>query len=109
MAVKIRMKRMGRTHLNFFRVNAVDSRSPRDGRVIEELGHYDPQNKDATKQFLVKADRCKYWLDQGAIPSETVSSLLKKAGFEHKGLVFRKYVIAKPKAVVEEKKEAAGA
>ena len=79
MAVKIRMKRMGRSHVNFFRVNAVDSRFPRDGRVIEELGFYDPQNKDGTKQFVVNLERCKYWLDNGAIPSETVSSLLNAA------------------------------
>lgn len=107
MAVKIRMKRMGRSHVNFFRVNAVDSRSPRDGRVIEELGHYDPQNKDATKQFVVNLDRCKHFLDHGAIPSETVSSLLKKAGVEHKMLVLPKP--GKPKPKVEEKKEAAKA
>ncbi len=107
MAVKIRMKRMGRSHLNFFRVNAVDSRSPRDGRVIEELGYYDPQNKDQAKQFVVNIDRCKYWLDRGAIPSETVSSMLKKAGLEHKSLRLPKP--GKPKAQPEEKKEAANA
>lgn len=101
MAVKIRMKRMGRSHVSFYRVNAVDSRFPRDGRVIEELGHYDPMNKDATKQFQVDLDRCKYWLDKGAIPSETVSSMLKKAGVEHKGLVLPRP--GKPKPKVEEK------
>jgi small subunit ribosomal protein S16 len=104
MAVKIRMKRMGRSHLNFFRVNAVDSRFPRDGRVIEELGHYNPQSKDDTKKFVVDLDRCKYWLDKGAIPSETVSSMLKKAGVEHKGLVLPRP--GKPKPKVEEKKAA---
>lgn len=103
MAVKIRMKRMGRTHLSFFRVNAVDARFPRDGRVIEELGYYDPTNKDASKQFVVNLDRCKYWLDNGAIPSETVSSMLKKQGVEHKGLVLPRPGKPKPKA--EEKKE----
>jgi small subunit ribosomal protein S16 len=102
MAVKIRMKRMGRSHLNFFRVNAVDSRFPRDGRVIEELGFYDPQNKDQARQFVVNIDRCKYWLDNGAIPSETVSSLLKRQGVEHKGLKLPKP--GKPKPKVEEKK-----
>ena len=104
MAVKIRMKRMGRKHINFFRVNAVDSRFPRDGRVIEELGSYDPQSKDAAKKFVVDLDRCKYWLDKGAIPSETVSSMLKKAGVEHKGLVMPRPGVPKPK--VEEKKAA---
>ena len=86
MAVKIRFRRMGRKNHPFYRLNAIDSRSPRDGRVIEELGYYDPGLKDQTKQFVVKLDRCKYWLDTGAIPSPTVSSLLKKNGLEHKQL-----------------------
>ena len=80
MSVKLRLKRMGRTNLAFFRLSAIDSRSPRDGRTIEELGYYDPRAKDQTKQFVAKLDRCKHWLDVGAVPSETVSSLLKKAG-----------------------------
>ena len=86
MAVKLRLKRMGRSHAAFFRLNAIDSRSPRDGRVIEELGHYDPRNKDQGKQFVANLDRCRHWLDRGAVPSETVSSLLKKNGVEHKML-----------------------
>lgn len=86
MAVKLRLKRMGRSHGAFFRLSAIDSRSPRDGRVIEELGHYDPRNKDKDKQFVARIDRCQYWLSVGAVPSETVSSLLKKNGVEHKSL-----------------------
>ena len=86
MAVKLRLKRMGRSNAAFFRLNAIDSRSPRDGRVIEELGYYDPRNKDQSKQFVAKLDRCREWLDKGAVPSETVSSLLKKSGVEHKML-----------------------
>ncbi len=105
MAVKLRFNRMGRSHSAFFRLNAVDSRSPRDGRVIEQLGFYNPVEKDKEKQFQANLDRCKYWLDQGAIPSETVSSLLKKSGVEHKQLRLPKP--GKPKAApVEEKKEA---
>ena len=100
MAVKLRLKRMGRTNLAFFRLSAIDSRSPRDGRTIEELGYYDPRAKDQTKQFVAKIDRCKHWLDVGAIPSETVSSLLKKSGLEHKQLRLPKP--GKPKAVVAE-------
>jgi small subunit ribosomal protein S16 len=96
MAVKLRLKRLGRSNASFFRLNAMDSRSPRDGRVIEELGYYDPRNKDQAKQFVAKIDRCKYWLDTGAVPSETVSSLLKKAGLEHKQLRLPKP--GKPKA-----------
>src|SRR3954452_13644304 len=86
MSVKLRLKRMGRSNRSFFRLNAIDSRSPRDGRVIEELGHYDPREKAVEKQFVAKLDRCRYWLDHGAVPSETVSSLLKKNGVEHKQL-----------------------
>ena len=86
MAVKLRLKRMGRSNAPFYRLNAIDSRSPRDGRVIEELGYYDPRNKDQGKQFVAKIDRCQYWLSVGAVPSETVSSLLKKSGVEHKSL-----------------------
>src|SRR5947207_7267371 len=97
MSVKLRLKRLGRSNGAFFRLNAIDSRSPRDGRVIEELGYYDPRNKDTAKQFVAKLDRCRYWLDVGAVPSETVSSLLKKAGVEHKQLRLPKP--GKPKAV----------
>ncbi len=105
MSVKLRLKRMGRTNHAFYRLNAVDSRSPRDGRVIEELGHYDPVNKDQTKQFVVKLDRCKYWLDMGAIPSETVSSLLKKGGLDHKQLRLPKPGKPKPVAAPPEEKK----
>jgi small subunit ribosomal protein S16 len=89
---------MGRSNRAFFRLSAIDSRSPRDGRVIEELGHYDPRAQDQAKQFVAKIDRCKHWLDVGAIPSETVSSLLKRSGLDHKQLRLPKP--GKPKAVV---------
>jgi small subunit ribosomal protein S16 len=108
MAVKLRLKRLGRKNHAFYRLNAIDSRSPRDGRVIEELGFYDPTNKDKAKQFNANVERCQYWLTVGAVPSETVSSLLKKAGVEHKSLRLPKP--GKPKAVAApegEKKEAA--
>jgi len=102
---------MGRSNASFFRLNAIDSRSPRDGRVIEELGYYDPRNKDQSKQFVAKIDRCQYWLSVGAVPSETVSSLLKKSGVEHKSLKLPRP--GKPKAVPapagEKKTEAAPA
>jgi small subunit ribosomal protein S16 len=86
MAVKIRLKRLGRTHRPFYRVNAVVDRNPRDGRVLEQLGHFDPMDPDDSKQFVCDLDRAKHWMDTGAIPSQTVSSLLKKAGVEHKML-----------------------
>lgn len=113
MAVKLRFKRMGRANHAFYRLNAIDSRSPRDGRVIEELGYYDPTNKDAGKQFVAKLDRCRHWLDVGAVPSETVSTLLKRNGIEHKSLRLPRP--GKPKAApvappaAEKKPEAAPA
>ena len=112
MAVKLRLKRLGRSHGAFFRLNAIDSRSPRDGRVIEELGFYDPRNTDQAKQFVAKLDRCKYWLDMGAVPSGTVSSLLKKNGVEHKQLRLPrpgkpKVAPAAPPAAGEKKQETA--
>ena len=103
MAVKLRFKRLGRIHAPFYRLSAVDSRTPRDGRVIEELGTYDPQNKDAAKVFAAKLDRCKHWLDVGAIPSETVSTMLKRAGVEHKMLRLPKAGKPKPASVVAAK------
>ena len=95
---------MGRSHRAFFRLHVVDSRSPRDGRVIEQLGHYDPIEKDKEKQIVLNVERAVYWMDKGAQPSETVSSLLKRKGVEHKMLNLPKP--GKPKAVpaAEEKK-----
>ncbi len=84
MAVKIRMTRMGRRHRPFFRINVVDSRSPRDGRVLEKLGHYDPLEKDADKQIVLDTERAKFWLGQGAVPSDTVSEILLKHDISHK-------------------------
>jgi small subunit ribosomal protein S16 len=84
-SVKIRLKRFGRRHLPAYRVNAIDSRTPRDGRVVEELGCYDPLAKEPEKQFTFKRERMEYWLSVGAIPSETVKNLLIKAGVAVKG------------------------
>ena len=58
----------------------MDSRSPRDGRAIEELGGYDPNSKDADKQLSLHRERIEYWLSVGAQPSDTVSDLLKRQG-----------------------------
>jgi small subunit ribosomal protein S16 len=79
-AVRIRMKKMGRRHRPFFRVCAVDSRAPRDGRVIEELGFYDPMIKDVNARAVLKGERIDYWLGVGAVPSDKVSVLIKKYG-----------------------------
>lgn len=80
MAVKLRLKRLGRTHKSVFRLSAMDARKPRDGRVLEELGLYDPTNKDQSQQLKLDAERVKYWLSVGAVPSETVAHLLKNNG-----------------------------
>jgi small subunit ribosomal protein S16 len=84
MAVKLRLTRMGRRNRPFFRINAVDSRTPRDGKIIERLGHFDPLEKDVTKQIVLKRDRIEYWLGQGAVPSDTVSEILLRNGIKHK-------------------------
>ena len=80
MAVKLRLKRTGRRHLPCYRLNAIDSRAPRDGRVIEELGMYDPLQKEPEKQISFKRERIEYWLSVGAQPSETVANLLERVG-----------------------------
>jgi small subunit ribosomal protein S16 len=81
-AVKIRMKRMGRKHRSFFRICATDSRAPRDGRVIEELGTYDPSIPETDARTTLNGERIKYWLGVGAQPSEKVAILIKKYGPE---------------------------
>lgn len=78
MAVKLRLKRMGAKKRPFYRIVVSDSRSPRDGRNIEEIGTYDPQ-KEAEK-INIKEDRVLYWLQTGAQPTDTVRSLLSNSG-----------------------------
>ena len=78
MSVKIRMKRVGTKNTPVFRIVVADSRSPRDGKFIEELGTYQPRKKGTN--FTLDLDRAKYWLSKGAQPSETVASFIKKAG-----------------------------
>lgn len=80
MAVRIRMKRMGRTKRPFYRVCAVDSRAARDGRVVEELGYYDPMVREVDARAILKGERIAYWLSVGALPSEKVNVLIKKYG-----------------------------
>lgn len=78
--VKIRLKRFGRTHHPYYRVSVMDQRSARDSKVIEELGFYDPKNKEEARQVSLKEDRVRYWLGVGAQPSDTVASLIKRVG-----------------------------
>lgn len=78
MAVKIRLKRMGKKFAPFYRVVVLDGRKKRDGRVIEEIGVYDPMQEPSL--IRIDGDRAKYWLGVGAQPSNTVFNLLKITG-----------------------------
>ena len=78
MAVRIRMKRMGRKNRPYYRIVAIDSRQPRDGRVLEELGTYDPSIRDTDNRVTLKPARVKHWIGAGALPSDQVQVLLKK-------------------------------
>jgi small subunit ribosomal protein S16 len=78
MAVKIRLRRTGRKKQPMFRIVVADSRSPRDGKFIEVIGQYAPRSGD--KAINLQADRVNYWLNSGAQPTDTVRSLLRKAG-----------------------------
>jgi small subunit ribosomal protein S16 len=78
MAVKIRLKRMGAHKKPFYRIVAADSRAPRDGKFIEELGYYNPLTDPA--DIKINADKARKWLSTGAQPTDTVRALLKKAG-----------------------------
>ncbi|NLD47601.1 MAG: 30S ribosomal protein S16 [Clostridiaceae bacterium] len=78
MAVKIRLKRMGAKKSPFYRVVVADSRYPRDGRFIEEIGTYNPLTDPSS--FNIDSEKAEKWLKNGAQPTDTVRSLLKKAG-----------------------------
>ncbi len=80
MSVVIRMKKMGKAHRAFFRICATDKRAPRDGRILEELGTYDPVLPETDARARFKAERVAYWLGVGAQPSEKVAILIKKYG-----------------------------
>ncbi len=75
MAVKMRLRRMGAKKAPTYRVIIADSRSPRDGRFIEEIGHFNPRNDE----IKIDAEKAKTWLKNGAQPTETVKALLKKS------------------------------
>ena len=77
MAVRIRLKRIGAKNTPVFRIVVADSRSPRDGKFIEEIGTYQPLKKD--DNFSLKLDRAEHWIKNGAQPSETVASFIKQA------------------------------
>ena len=77
MSVRIRLKRFGTKKRPYYRIVVVDSRSPRDGRVIEEVGLYHPIEKEE-KQIAIKRDRVKEWLEKGATPTDVVKRILNR-------------------------------
>src|SRR6201996_148904 len=79
------MKSFGRRHRPFFRICAMDARTPRDGRAIEELGHHDPMVRNVDARTVLNANRIRYWLSVGAQPSEKVQALLNRHGVTKPG------------------------
>lgn len=88
---------MGRKHRPFFRLCAMDVRKPRDGRVLEELGIYDPMVSDTDARAILKGDRIDYWLGVGAIPSPKAAVLIKKYGTNGTNLEAQQAALAKLK------------
>ena len=80
MAVRIRMKMMGRKNRPFYRLCAIDSKVGRDGKVVEELGYYDPMVREKDARAILKGERIAYWMSVGALPSEKAAVLIKKYG-----------------------------
>ena len=79
MSVRIRMKKLGRKHRPYFRICAMEIRTPRGGRVLEELGTYDPMVSDTDARAVLNSERVDYWLSKGALPTNTMHSMIKKA------------------------------
>lgn len=104
MSVRIRMKKLGRKHRPFFRICAIDIRSPRDGRVIEELGTYDPMIPETDARVRMDHERVQYWLGVGAQPSDRMKILIKKYGPQGTHLAAQQAAcdrLAAPKTVAE--------
>jgi small subunit ribosomal protein S16 len=96
------MKKLGRSHQPFFRICAVDKRAPRHGRVLEELGTYDPRVPETDARAIFNAERVDYWLGVGAQPSENVAILIKKYGTNGTHVAAQKTALEKlsqPKSV----------
>lgn len=83
MAVRIRLRRVGSSKNPIWRVVVADKRSPRDGRTIETIGHYNPQTEPST--IVLDEERAQHWIDHGAQPSETVAQLLRTKGIGASG------------------------
>jgi small subunit ribosomal protein S16 len=89
------MKMMGRKHRPFFRICAIESRNPRDGRVLEELGTYDPMIPETDARVKINGERVKHWIGVGALPSHRVGIFVKKYGLEGTHLEAQRQAIAR--------------
>ncbi len=90
MAARIRMKKMGRSHRPYYRIVAIDSHSPQSGRVLEELGTYDPMISETDARVVLNGERVNYWLSVGALPTEKTAILIKKYGLNGTNLAQQK-------------------
>jgi len=106
-AVRIRMKRLGRKHRPFFRICVMDSRSPRDGKAIEEVGFYDPMVRVKKDRVKINLERIDYWLGVGAQPSVNVKALIKKVRTNRFGEAAAPPPMTAPKARPAKQAEAA--
>ena len=95
MTVRIRMKKLGRKHRPFYRICAMEQRTQRDGRILEELGTYDPMVPETDARAKLDGERIKYWLSVGAQPSDKVKVLIKKYGSEGTHLEQQRLAIAR--------------
>ena len=99
--VKIRLRRMGAKKEPYYRIVVADSRFPRDGRCIEEIGTYDPKNE--ANAITIDADKAKQWIKNGAQPSDTVRGLLKKANvLEFRGIDMKDLLLYMAKSLVDD-------
>ena len=108
MAVVIRLRRTGRKNLPCYRINVTDSRFPRDGRMIETIGLYDPLRKDKATQVVINVERARYWVSQGATVSDIVASIFRRQGgvLEPKKRVVRERPKRKVKTATRKNREA---
>lgn len=109
MSVRIRMKKMGRTHRPFFRICVMDSRKPRDGKAIEEIGTYDPMIREKSDRVKLDMERVDHWLSIGAQPTEKVGVLIRKMRNNDWGVVKEPPPLTAPKAPEPEPAPAAEA
>jgi small subunit ribosomal protein S16 len=94
-SVRIRMKQFGRKHRPYYRICVMDIRRPRDGRVLEELGTYDPLVPETDARALLNGERINYWLSVGAQPSDKVRVLIKKYGTDGTHLTAQQAAVAR--------------